>query len=98
MKNDPLSINTNKRQFDLVRYMRQELHAADLITDDEYAWLCCESDMAHSPKGGSPSPRRLEDYDAINSRAKQMKKALINIAYGTTCDYSRREARAALQP
>lgn len=61
-------INTNVRLFDLVRQMRAELHEANLITDSEYAWLSGGADMAHCPEGGSPSPRRLEDYDDIKAR------------------------------
>lgn len=60
-------INTHVRLFDLVRYMRAELHDKDLITDEEYAWLCAEATMANDPKGGSPSPRRLEDYDKLRA-------------------------------
>lgn len=61
-------INTHVRLFDLVRHQRAELHTAELITDEEYHWLCYGSGMATSPKGGSPSPRRLEDYDALRAR------------------------------
>lgn len=43
-----------------------ELHAANLITDEEYAWLCMEAPLAKG--GGSPSPRRLEDYDDIRAK------------------------------
>lgn len=59
----PSDINTNVRLFDLVRYARHTLHRDNLITDEEYAWLCMEAPLAKGP--GSPSPRRLEDYDAI---------------------------------
>jgi len=62
-------INTNKRLFDLVRYQRSELHGEGLITDEEYFWLCAEADMAKG--GGSPSPRRLEDYDEKYSKFKE---------------------------
>lgn len=62
---DKPAINTNVRLFDLVRYMRSDLLMQDLITDDEYVWLCSEAPMANSPDGGSPSPRRLEDYDKL---------------------------------
>lgn len=61
------AINTNVRLFDLVRYMRAELHAESLITDDEYEWLCGLAPMATHPEGGSPSPRRLEDYAALRT-------------------------------
>ena len=71
-------INTNVRLFDLVRYMRSELHEADLITDQEYFWLCAEAPMAKGQ--GSPSPRRLEDYDEIRAKMKRMEKALGEIS------------------
>jgi hypothetical protein len=71
-------INTNVRLFDLVRYMRSELHEADLITDQEYCWLCAEATMAKGQ--GSPSPRRLEDYDEIRAKMKRMESALKSIA------------------
>ncbi len=61
-------INTNVRLFDLVRHMRLELHRENLITDDEYSWLCSEAGMSKDTKGGSPSPRRLEDYDALRAQ------------------------------
>ena len=70
-------INTNVRLFDLVRYMRSELHKAELITDDEYFWLCAEAPMAKGD--GSPSPRRLEDYDEIRAKMKRMEGALKSI-------------------
>jgi hypothetical protein len=60
-------INTSHRLLDLVRYQRAELHQAELLTDEEYAWLCYGSDMATSPKGGSPSRQRLEDYDELRA-------------------------------
>jgi len=63
-------INTNVRLFDLVRYMRSELHEAELITDAEYAWICAEAPMAKGQ--GSPSPRRLEDYDEVKAREIQL--------------------------
>jgi hypothetical protein len=53
-------INTNVRLFDLVRYMRSDLHEAELITDQEYGWLCAEAPMAKGQ--GSPSPRRQVNY------------------------------------
>lgn len=58
-------INTNRRLFDLVRFMRSELHEADLISDEEYSWLLSEAPMAKG--SGSPSPRRLEDYDQVKA-------------------------------
>ncbi len=70
-------INTNVRMFDLVRYMRAELHDADLITDQEYAWL--GSPMATSHEGGSPSPRRLEDYSGLIAERNNLREALITI-------------------
>lgn len=63
---DKPHIQTNVRLFDLVRYMRAELHEAELITDEEYAFLC-----SHNPgepvKTGSPSRMRLEDYDELRA-------------------------------
>lgn len=64
-KHEFAHIATNKRQFDLVRYMRSELHEANLITDAEYFWLCADAPLATSEEGGSPSRERLEDYDAM---------------------------------
>jgi hypothetical protein len=63
---DKPKINTHLRLFDLVRFMRAELHQADLITDEEYAWLCMEAPMNQG--AGSPSPRRLEDYDELRAK------------------------------
>lgn len=60
-------INTHVRLFDLVRQQRAELHAADLITEEEYAWLSGGSSYAQDAHGGSPSPRRLEDYDKLRA-------------------------------
>jgi len=66
MSDTPMpQINTHVRLFDLVRYSRSSLHKDGLITDEEYAWLCADAPMATSPSGGSPSPRRLEDYDKL---------------------------------
>ena len=56
----------NPRLFDLVRYMRAELHEAELITLSEYVWLCDECNLNNG--GGSPSPRRLEDYDELRAK------------------------------
>lgn len=66
------SINTHVRLFDLVRYQRAELHQADLIDEDEYAWLCSHT-FPNDPKQGSPSPRRLEDYDELKAQLTQAK-------------------------
>lgn len=66
------TVNTSERLFDLVRYMRAELHGADLITDEEYAWISGGSSMANSPQGGSPSPRRLEEYDQLKRENKKL--------------------------
>ena len=60
-------INTHKRLFDLVRFMRSELLEADLLTDNEYAWLY-QHTFADDPKQGSPSLRRLEDYDDLRTQ------------------------------
>lgn len=58
------SIKTDVRLFDLVRYMRSELHQAELITDDEYAWLC-SANPGEDTADGSPSRERLETYDEL---------------------------------
>lgn len=75
----PAAINTNLRLFDLVRQMRSELHQADLITDEEYAWLSGWAAMAHSPDGGSPSPRRLEDYDRVRDELVALKAKVASL-------------------
>lgn len=60
---------TESRLFDLVRYMRSELHDADLINDEEYFWLCSG---ANDPKiQGSPSRLRLEEYDEIRKNMEE---------------------------
>ncbi len=58
-------INTSLRLFDLVRFMRSELLEKELITEAEYSWLAHSSPMATTPKGGSPSRERLEEYDDL---------------------------------
>ncbi len=58
-------IKTNKRLFDLVRYQRSELLEAGLITDDEYLYILADAPLAQG--AGSPSPRRLEDYDQVKA-------------------------------
>lgn len=58
-------IKTNKRLFDLVRYQRSELLEAGLITEDEYLYILSDAPLAKG--GGSPSPRRLEDYDQVKA-------------------------------
>ena len=68
----PVHINSNVRLFDLVRFMRSELHQAELITDEEYSWLCAEAELATAPEGGSPSPRRLEDYDDLRKQLSDL--------------------------
>lgn len=68
-------INTHVRLFDLVRYLRSDFHREGLITDEEYGWLCAISPMAISPKGGSPSRQRLEDYDELAANMKSLRKA-----------------------
>lgn len=73
-------ISSHLRQFDLVRQMRGELHRQNLITDEEYVWLC-----RHNPtrEAGSPSPRRLEDYDELRAKlaeAEKDKERLIKVA------------------
>lgn len=58
-------IKTNKRLFDLVRFQRSELLEAGLITEDEYLYILSDAPLAKG--GGSPSPRRLEDYDQVKA-------------------------------
>lgn len=67
-------INTHVRLFDLVRYSRATLHQDNLITDEEYAWLCAEADIAKGP--GSPSRQRLEDYDDLRAELTRIKEEL----------------------
>ncbi len=76
----PVHINSNVRLFDLVRYMRSELHQAKLITDEEFTWLSALAELATSPEGGSPSPRRLEDYDGLRDRLASVLDTLGSIA------------------
>lgn len=68
-------INTSLRLFDLVRYLRSDLLHAELITEEEYGWLAFESPMATSPKGGSPSRERLEEYDQLRATVATLTKA-----------------------
>jgi hypothetical protein len=77
-------INTNTRLFDLGRQMRVELHRADLITDDEYAWLSGGSPMATSKDGGSPSPRRLEDYDELLTKNREQAAEIVRLRAAET--------------
>lgn len=70
----PLALN--QRLFDLVRYMRTELHVAGLITDDEYAELA----QAHD------AVRRLEDYDVAvqrNTLSKEQQAKLARTVSGS---------------
>ena len=82
MKNKPEEIN--KRLFDLVRYSRAELHEQDLITDEEYSWLLADCEL--NKGGGSPSPRRLEDYDSIKLREKQMIEDFKSVLFAIESD------------
>lgn len=65
---DNWHINSNVRMFDLVRYSRQYLHEAQLITDEEYFWLCQDAEFTSSDGNGSPSRKRLEDYDDLMTK------------------------------
>lgn len=82
-------INTHVRLFDLVRFMRSELARANLITEEEYAWLCFESPMARGE--GSPSPRRLEDYDDLRAQLATLE------ASERKAHYEREDARQSLE-
>lgn len=68
-------INTHIRLRDLVRYARAELHQSDLITDQEYADLCIGTN-ADRKFSGSPSPRRLEDYDDMRKELACLRSQL----------------------
>lgn len=57
----------NQRLIDLVRYCRHRLHAENLITDEEFADLV---------KVGSESARRLENYDWMRARIKELEDTL----------------------
>jgi hypothetical protein len=95
-------INTNTRLFDLVRYMRSELHEDGLVTDKEYYWLCAEAPM--SKGGGSPSPRRLEGYDRDQRRIRDLEGALtalrdcISETRGTNAYEALQRANTLLKP
>jgi len=56
-----------QRMFDLVRYMRSELHAKELISDEEYAVLSQDH----------PAVKRLESYDEMK---KQLAEARAEVA------------------
>ena len=73
-----MSEKINERLFDLVRYMRVELHEEGLITDREYAWLASEA----PPSIGLDSTytRRLEDYDEMQAALDHTRYALRNVA------------------
>lgn len=51
----------NLRIYDLVRFMRHELHQEGLITDEEYAELA----------GDSGSVKRLDDYDIVIQKSRE---------------------------
>lgn len=68
-------INTHVRLWDLVRYVRAELHEDDLITDQEYANLCMGT-KSDQKLPGSPSPRRLEDYDDLQKELAALRQQL----------------------
>lgn len=72
MKTD---IATNKRQFDLVRYMRSELHQAGLITDEELTWLLTAADEGKIGQG-SISRERLDDYDVLREQLTSLQREL----------------------
>lgn len=78
-------INTHTRLFDLVRYMRAELHEENLLTSEEYAWLSGGAGLAQDPKGGSPSPRRLEDYDDLRRQHTALRIAVEDVMTTAHC-------------
>ena len=59
----------NERMRDLVRYQRAELHAAKLITDEEYATLLSDHGAV----------ARLEGYDALRARVATLEAALRDV-------------------
>ncbi len=61
----------NQRERDLLRYCRCELHQAGLVTDEEYTEMLNWG--SNGPGGGSPSARRLEDYDQLRASLAQSK-------------------------
>ena len=69
------SIKTDVRLFDLVRYMRSELHQANLITDAEFAWLL-QANPGEPSQDGSPSRERLESYDELRARLEEAESRL----------------------
>jgi hypothetical protein len=69
-KAKPAFLTDYQRMWDLVRYKRSALHDAGLITDTEFALLVSAEDG-----GGSPSPRRLETYDALRRQVETLKVA-----------------------
>jgi hypothetical protein len=62
---------TERRLFDLVRYMRSELQDAGLITMGEWTWLTTGA-TPDVPGAGSPSRKRLEEYDELAARLAAM--------------------------
>jgi hypothetical protein len=71
----------HQRVWDLVRFCRSELSEADLITQEEYAWLCYGMPGTVGPPGqGSPSPRRLETYDELRERVEKAEAQLAQSA------------------
>lgn len=71
-KSKPAFLTDFQRMWDLVRHQRSALYEAGLLTAEEYALLVGSEDT--SPHGqGSPSPRRLESYDAIRAELQRLK-------------------------
>lgn len=83
MKTSPSEskINTHVRLFDLVRQARATLHDENLITDEEYAWLCGGPMAVDDKKGGSPSPRRLEDYDDLRETLSALQNKVERLTF-----------------
>jgi hypothetical protein len=59
----------NQRQIDLLRYARHLLHDAELISNEEYAWLLSEQPGAVG---------RLERYDASRIRINELNGQLVS--------------------
>lgn len=78
---------THQRMWDLIRYQRQELHTAGLITDDEYGELAQDH----------PAVKRLEDYDKLAARltelAQLVREALV-AEHAPKADWQKRAGKA----
>lgn len=67
----PVGNISETRLYDLVRYMRSELHTAGLITNEEYAWLATAATDG-KPNQGSISAQRLATYDELRAEVARL--------------------------